>query len=53
VEHFRHAFCKFLGGFTFIPEFRIDNASQAVFVDKEGAAKKSASNFLLAAVYSF
>ena len=41
------------GGFTFIPEFRIDNASQAVFLDKDGAAKKSASNFLLAAVYSF
>jgi len=41
------------GGFTFIPEFRIDNASQAVFVDKDGASKKSAGNFLLAAVYSF
>jgi hypothetical protein len=41
------------GGFTFIPEFRMDNASQAVFYDKDGAPKKSASNFLLAAVYSF
>jgi len=41
------------GGFTFIPEVRFDNASQAVFIDKDGAAKKSASNFLLAAVYSF
>ncbi|HEX6171852.1 MAG TPA: outer membrane beta-barrel protein [Chitinophagaceae bacterium] len=41
------------GGFTFIPEFRMDNASQAVFTDKDGAAKKSAGNFLLAAVYSF
>ena len=41
------------GGFTFIPEFRIDNASQAVFIDKDGAANKSAANFLLAAVYSF
>ena len=41
------------GGFTFIPEFRFDNASQAVFIDKDGAAKKSAGNFLLAAVYSF
>ena len=41
------------GGFTFIPEFRFDNASQAVFTDKDGAAKKSAGNFLLAAVYSF
>jgi hypothetical protein len=41
------------GGFTFIPEFRIDNASEAVFIDKAGAGKKSAGNFLLAAVYSF
>ena len=41
------------GGFTFIPEFRIDNASQEVFIDKNGAGKKSAGNFLLAAVYSF
>jgi hypothetical protein len=42
-----------LGGFIFIPEFRIDNATEEVFVDKDGAGKKSASNFLLAAVYSF
>jgi hypothetical protein len=41
------------GGFTFIPEIRFDNASQEVFTDKDGAAKKSAGNFLLAAVYSF
>ena len=41
------------GGFTFIPEFRIDNASQEVFIDKNGAGKKSAGNFLIAAVYSF
>jgi len=41
------------GGFIFIPEFRMDNASQAVFVDKDGAGKKSASNFLIAAIYSF
>jgi hypothetical protein len=31
----------------------MDNASQEVFYDKDGAPKKSASNFLLAAVYSF
>jgi hypothetical protein len=42
-----------VGGFLFIPEFRIDNASEAIFVDKDGAPKKSAGNFLLAAVYSF
>lgn len=41
------------GGFIFIPEFRVDNASEAIFVDKNGAGKKSAGNFLLAAVYSF
>jgi hypothetical protein len=41
------------GGFTFIPEFRIDNASEAMFIDKNGAAKKSAGDFLLAAIYSF
>ncbi len=41
------------GGFTFIPEFRIDNASQEIFIDKAGASKKSAGNFLFAAIYSF
>ena len=41
------------GGFIFIPEFRIDNASEAVFVDKDGAGKKSASNFLISAIYAF
>lgn len=41
------------GGFIFIPEYRLDNASEEIFSDKAGAGKKSASNFLLAAVYSF
>ncbi|HEX5653489.1 MAG TPA: outer membrane beta-barrel protein [Chitinophagaceae bacterium] len=41
------------GGFTFIPEFRLDNSNKEVFVDKDGAATKSAANFLLAAIYSF
>ena len=41
------------GGFIFIPEFRIDNSSEEIFVDKNSAGKKSAGNFLLAAVYSF
>jgi hypothetical protein len=41
------------GGFIFIPEFRMDNASQEIFVDKDGAGKKSASNFLISAIYSF
>jgi Putative beta-barrel porin-2, OmpL-like. bbp2 len=42
------------GGFIFIPEFRIDNTKKAVlFTDKNGAFKRSASSFLLAAIYSF
>lgn len=41
------------GGFIFIPELRIDNASQSIFVDKEGAGKKSFASFTLAAIYSF
>jgi len=41
------------GGFTFIPEFRVDNASQPIFVDKTGGVKKSFGSFLLAAVYTF
>jgi len=38
---------------TIIPEFRIDNASQEIFVKKDGASTKSAANVLVAAVYSF
>jgi len=41
------------GGFTLIPEFRIDNASKNIFIDKNGASKKSAANVLIAAVYAF
>lgn len=36
-----------------IPEFRIDNASKAIFTKADGAATKTAANFLLAAVYQF
>ncbi len=39
--------------FTIIPELRFDNASEDIFVDKNGASKKSAASFLVAAVYSF
>ncbi len=43
-----------IGGLTIIPEFRVDNASEDfLFVNKDGAASKTAANFLLAAVYSF
>ena len=39
--------------FTIIPEFRLDNASESLFVNKNGASKSSAASFLIAAVYSF
>lgn len=39
--------------FTIIPELRIDNAGENLFVDKDGFGKKSATSFLVAAVYSF
>jgi len=43
-----------VGGFIFIPEFRIDNTKNAVlFTDKNGSFKKSAASFIIAAVYSF
>ena len=38
---------------TIIPEFRIDNSSEQIFVKKDGAPTKTAANVLLAAVYSF
>lgn len=42
------------GGFTFIPEFRVDNASKNVlFTNKTGAFSQSASSIILAAVYAF
>ncbi|MDB4925971.1 porin [Mucilaginibacter sp.] len=41
------------GPLTFIPEVRLDNGKNAIFTDKNGVATKSASQFLLAAVYAF
>jgi hypothetical protein len=41
------------GGFTFIPEFRLDNSNKEVFVNKDGAPNKAAASFLVAAIYSF
>lgn len=41
------------GPLTFIPEVRLDNGKTTIFTDKNGAASKSASQFLLAAVYAF
>ena len=42
-----------INSLTIIPEFRLDNSSKKIFIDKAGAAKSSAANFLVAAVYSF
>jgi hypothetical protein len=41
------------GGFLFIPEFRLDRASQSIFTDAQGNAVKSAGSFTVAAIYSF
>jgi len=42
------------GGFTFIPEFRLDsNSDEAMFVDSDMAPTKSASQVVLAVVYGF
>jgi len=38
---------------TLIPEVRLDNGSKNMFVDSNDAATKSASQFVLAAVYAF
>jgi len=40
-------------GFTFIPEFRIDNASESIFSKHDGTSTKTSGSFLLAAIYSF
>lgn len=36
-----------------IPEFRLDNSSQEIFMKEDGSPTKKAANFLLAAVYQF
>lgn len=41
------------GNFIFIPEFRVDNASEAIFQHANGTAAKSAASLLVAAIYSF
>ena len=41
------------GGLTFIPEFRIDNASTKQFFKENGSLTKSASQFSFAVVYAF
>ncbi|HWZ36231.1 MAG TPA: porin [Mucilaginibacter sp.] len=41
------------GPLTFIPEVRLDGGKDKIFTDSNGAPTKSASQFLLAAVYAF
>ena len=41
------------GGFTLIPEFRLDNGSEEFFSDSDMNPTKSASQFLVAVVYGF
>jgi hypothetical protein len=40
-------------GFTFIPEFRLENANTSVYTHHDGAPTSNAASFLLAAVYAF
>ena len=42
-----------VGPLTFIPEFRLDSASEDTFFDSDLAPQDSLASFLLAAVYSF
>lgn len=41
------------GGLTVIPEFRLDNNTQSVFLNKSGAPTKNASQFSIALLYAF
>jgi hypothetical protein len=40
-------------GFTFMPEFRLDNANYEIFAKHDGTTTKTDASFLIAAVYSF
>ena len=42
-----------VGGFTFIPEFRIDKTSEDSFMDKDGDATDMMPSLTFAAVYKF
>ena len=39
--------------FTFIPEFRLDNASKSIFLKSDGTPTKNTANILFAAIYAF
>ena len=42
-----------LNGLTFIPEFRLENASKEIFYKNSGAGTKTSATALIAAVYKF
>ncbi|MBC7651598.1 MAG: porin [Deinococcales bacterium] len=42
-----------INNLTIIPEFRLDNAKNNIFIKSDGAGTKSASQFILAATYKF
>ena len=42
-----------VGGFTFIPEFRIDMTSEDSFLDSDGEATSLMPSLTMAAVYKF
>jgi hypothetical protein len=41
------------GNFALVPEFRMDNASENVFVDSKGMGTKSSASALIAAIFTF
>ena len=42
-----------IDGFTFIPEFRLENSNTPIYLHHDGAPTRTAASFLFAAVYSF
>jgi len=40
-------------GFIFMPEFRLDNANEQIFLKSDNTGSKSTASFLFAAIYSF
>jgi len=53
MEYTLSANIKLPGGLTLIPEFRLDAANTAMYLDKDGLPAKSTAGFLMAAVYKF
>jgi len=42
-----------INGLTIIPEFRMENSSEAIFLKSDNTTTKTSGNFLVAAVYKF